>query len=50
MMKALENFNMSDTLYTFIYIVELNYCEVSEVLNVSMTFIIVDFVRLYLVM
>ena len=47
MMKVAETFNSSKTLLNFSSTIEIKLGKVSEILKVSATFIIVDFVILY---
>ena len=42
MMKVAETLNISNTLQSFSNILELKFCEVSEILKFSTTFIIMD--------
>ena len=48
-MKVIEAFYSSDILQNFSPAIRLKFGKVSEILKVSKTFIIIDFIRLYLV-
>ena len=47
MMKVVETFNISETLLNFSSTIEIKLGKVLEILKVSVTFIIIDFVILY---